>query len=67
MPFSAKATPAFSVGPVDLPKAELRDVVRRMDEGSLPGAMAVSRLRQALNEVELGMLLLSADAGQGAP
>lgn len=46
---------------------ELREAVRRVDEGSLPGSLAVSRLRQALNEVERAMLRLPADARQGTP
>ena len=46
---------------------ELRDALRRMDEGSLPGSMGVSRLRQALNEVERAMLTLPGEARQGAP
>jgi hypothetical protein len=47
-------------------EAELRDALTRMDEGSLPGGMATSRLRQALNEVERAMLRLPADARRGA-
>ncbi len=46
---------------------ELREAVRRIDEGTMPRAMATSRLRQALNEVERAMLRLPADARQGAP
>jgi hypothetical protein len=46
---------------------ELRDTLRRMDEGSLPGSMAVSRLRQAMNEVERAMLTMPGEARQGAP
>jgi hypothetical protein len=46
-------------------EAELREAVRRVDEGSLPGSLAVARLRQALNEVERAMLRLPADARQG--
>ena len=46
---------------------ELRDTLRRMDEGSLPGSMAVSRLRQAMNEVERAMLAMPGEARQGAP
>lgn len=48
-------------------EAELRDAVRRVDEGSLPGSLAISRLRQALNEVERAMLRLPAEARQGTP
>lgn len=46
---------------------ELREAVRRIDDGTLPRSMAASRLRQALNEVERAMLQLPADARQGAP
>ncbi len=46
---------------------ELRDTLKRMDEGSLPGSMALSRLRQSLNEVERAMLRLPAQARQGTP
>jgi hypothetical protein len=46
---------------------ELRDTLRRVDEGSLPGSMAMSRLRQAMNEVERAMLRLPGEARQGAP
>jgi hypothetical protein len=46
---------------------ELREAVRRVDEGSLPGSLAVSRRRQALNEVERAMLRMPADSRQGAP
>ncbi|WP_270935033.1 hypothetical protein [Falsiroseomonas oryzae] len=46
---------------------ELRGTIRRMDEGGLPGSMAMSRLRQALNEVERAMLRLPAESRQGAP
>lgn len=46
---------------------ELREAVRRIDDGTLPRSMATSRLRQALNEVERAMLRLPADARQGAP
>lgn len=48
-------------------ETELRDTIRRMDEGSLPGSMGMSRLRQALNEVERAMLRLPAASRQGAP
>lgn len=48
-------------------EGELREVVRRLDEGSLPGSLALSRLRQALNEVERAMLRLPADRRQGPP
>ena len=46
---------------------ELRDTIRRMDDGALPGSMAMSRLRQALNEVERAMLRLPSESRQGAP
>ncbi len=46
-------------------EAELRDTLTRLDQGSLPGSMAMSRLRQALNEVERAMLRLPAGARQG--
>lgn len=48
-------------------EAELRDTITRMDEGTLPGSMAMSRLRQALNEVERAMLQLPSESRQGAP
>ena len=48
-------------------EAELRDAITRIDEGTLPGSMALSRLRQALNEVERAMLRMPAEARQGAP
>ena len=48
-------------------ESELRDTLKRMDEGSLPGSMAMSRLRQSLNEVERAMLRLPAESRQGAP
>lgn len=48
-------------------ETELRDTLRRIDEGTLPPSMTVSRLRQALNEVERAMLLMPAAARQGAP
>ena len=48
-------------------ESELRDTLKRMDEGSLPGTMAMSRLRQSLNEVERAMLRLPAESRQGAP
>jgi hypothetical protein len=48
-------------------EAELRDALRRIDEGTLPPSMTISRLRQALNEVERAMLLMPAAARQGAP
>ncbi|MGG5817475.1 hypothetical protein [Falsiroseomonas sp. HW251] len=46
---------------------ELRDTLRRMDEGTLPGSSALSRLRQSLNEVERAMLQLPAESRTGAP
>lgn len=48
-------------------ESELRETLRRMDEGSLPRSMAMSRLRQAMNEVERAMLRLPAESRQGAP
>jgi hypothetical protein len=48
-------------------EAELRSTLTRMDEGTLPGSMALSRLRQALNEVERAMLRMPAESRQGAP
>ncbi|WP_137180525.1 hypothetical protein [Roseomonas sp. AR75] len=48
-------------------ESELRDTLRRMDEGSLGDSMGVSRLRQALNEVERAMLRMPAESRQGAP
>jgi hypothetical protein len=48
-------------------EGELRETIRRIDEGGLRDSTAVSRLRQALNEVERAMLSLPADARQGAP
>jgi hypothetical protein len=48
-------------------ESELRDTLRRMDEGSLGNSMGVSRLRQALNEVERAMLRMPAESRQGAP
>jgi len=48
-------------------ESELRDTLKRIDDGSLPGSMTMSRLRQALNEVERAMLRLPASSRQGAP
>jgi hypothetical protein len=48
-------------------EGELRDALRRMEEGSLDGSMAISRLRQALNEVERAMLRMPAESRRGAP
>jgi hypothetical protein len=48
-------------------EGELRDTLRRMDEGSLPGSLAMSRLRQSLNDVERAMLTLPAESRTGAP
>lgn len=48
-------------------ETELRETLRRMDEGSLDGSLAVSRLRQALNEVERAMLQMPAGSRQGTP
>ncbi len=45
----------------------LRDVLNGMEEGRIPASGAVSRLRQALNEVERAMLRLPADSRRGAP
>ncbi|WP_203075135.1 hypothetical protein [Falsiroseomonas ponticola] len=45
----------------------LRDVLKRLEEGTIPATGATSRLRQALNEVERAMLRLPADARRGAP
>jgi len=73
-PFSAQAQPAAQ--PADqaeglralgAAEGELREALRRVDEGTLPGSLAVSRLRQALNEVERAMLRLPAESRQGAP
>jgi hypothetical protein len=48
-------------------EGELRDTLRRMDEGTLPAGLALSRLRQSLNEVERAMLTLPAESRAGAP
>ena len=48
-------------------ESELRDVLKRLEDGSLAASSAMSRLRQALNEVERAMLRLPADARRGAP
>lgn len=48
-------------------EGELREALRRVDEGTLPGSLAISRLRQALNEVERAMLRLPAESRQGTP
>jgi hypothetical protein len=45
----------------------LRDVLKRLEEGTIPATGATSRLRQALNEVERAMLRLPAGARRGAP
>jgi hypothetical protein len=45
----------------------LRDVLKRLEEGTIPASGATSRLRQALNEVERAMLRLPADSRRGAP
>ncbi|WP_372620494.1 hypothetical protein [Falsiroseomonas sp.] len=48
-------------------EGELRETIRRMDEGGLTASTGISHLRQALNEVERAMLTLPAAARQGAP
>jgi hypothetical protein len=48
-------------------EGELRDTLRRMDDGTLPGSLAMSRLRQGLNDVERAMLQMPAESRQGAP
>jgi hypothetical protein len=48
-------------------EAELREALQGMDEGRLAGSLALSRLRQALNQVERAMLQMPAGARQGAP
>ncbi|HEV7268447.1 MAG TPA: hypothetical protein VGN83_26600 [Falsiroseomonas sp.] len=48
-------------------EGELRDAIRQIDDGGLSGGSGISRLRQALNEVERAMLTLPAAARQGAP
>lgn len=66
----ARAQPAAEAeGQRALRAAEgaLREAVRRVDEGSLSGSLGLSRLRQALNEVERAMLRLPADRRQGPP
>ena len=45
----------------------LRDVLKGVEEGRIPATGAVSRLRQALNEVERAMLRLPADSRRGMP
>ncbi len=45
----------------------LRDVLKRLEEGTITPSAGTSRLRQALNEVERAMLRLPADARRGAP
>lgn len=68
--FAARAQPAAEAeGQRALRAAEdeLREALRRMDEGSLPGSLGVSRLRQALNEVERAMLRLPAGRREGPP
>lgn len=70
MPPAARAQPAAQaegLRALDAAEGELRDALRRVDEGSLPGSLAVSRLRQALNEVERAMLRLPSESRQGAP
>jgi hypothetical protein len=64
---SQPAAQAEAARALSAAEGELRDTIRRMDEGGLPGSMAVSRLRQALNEVERAMLSLPAASRQGAP
>lgn len=48
-------------------EGELRGVLQRAEEGTLPASMLNSRLRQALNEVERAMLRLPAESRRGAP
>lgn len=48
-------------------EGELRTVLQRAEDGSLPASMLQSRLRQALNEVERAMLRLPAESRRGAP
>lgn len=45
----------------------LRDVLKRLEDGTLSDASALSRLRQALDEVERAMLRMPADSRRGAP
>ena len=61
------AAQAEAVRALRAAEQELRDTLRRMDEGALPGSMAMSRLRQSLNEVERAMLGMPAQARQGTP
>ena len=68
--FAAHAQPAAEAeGQRALRAAEdeLREALRRVDEGSLRGSLGVSRLRQALNEVERAMLRLPAGRRDGQP
>jgi hypothetical protein len=46
---------------------ELRETIQRIDDGGVAGSSAISRLRQAMNEVERAMLRLPAESRQGAP
>lgn len=69
-PSSAQSQPAAQaegLRALGAAEGELREALRRVDEGTLPGSLAVSRLRQALNEVERAMLRLPAESRQGAP
>ncbi|WP_237213574.1 hypothetical protein [Falsiroseomonas oryziterrae] len=65
--FAQSSTQAEALRALREAEGELRDTIRRFDEGGLPRGMVVSRLRQALNEVERAMLRLPADARQGPP
>ena len=66
-PVLAQAAQTEAVHALRSAEDELRDTLRKMDDGSLPESSAVSRLRQAMNEVERAMLRMPGDARQGAP
>jgi hypothetical protein len=62
----AQAAQTEAVHALRSAESELRDTLRLYDEGSLSGSSGVSRMRQAINEVERAMLRMPGDARQGA-
>ncbi|MGG5808931.1 hypothetical protein [Falsiroseomonas sp. CW058] len=48
-------------------EADLRGLLQRLEDGTVPASAASSRLRQALNEVERAMLRLPAESRRGSP
>lgn len=60
------AAQAEAVRALNDAEGELRDVLQRLEDGGLLPGSALSRLRQALNEVERAMMRLPADSRRGA-